>query len=501
MGKAWRLRGGAHSSKSWTSETHIVDLGLNISQPSDNYAVQILTEITFTVQQRLQHQTEDSQEERPQFTSQIKFQVSPENTRDIESDRSYTNICFLVQGMHIWKIEEEPHPDFVPPRQINKQVATNTLQGTFGGTATGPVGNITWGGTKAREHQNDKPTPNCTVYYNRGGSSNDHGRSCKSLNITCVAEDIVTSKESLEGKHPMKVIFSAGIHVLDKENTSNLELPPTTSFLIRSQTNLWIRSRGLMAGGQGIVVLTSAYIPDVRAPGQLYIEETPEIKLCGKGLAASDKQSAEFPAPDRAPENSSVPRAVFIGLSSGPKPQNFVGRLKETVKAWPKFLGLGTQEKLYLHECIARGWDLDSKEWRMPVWPRLTSNLEDTSKSKPAYELEAKDLSQQDEQHDRGQPPTPPPAAKPITKKGKGKESKLGAKPVPALGSNSKASIDGRTSGTARARSTRSPATVTTSLTPFPTTPSTSVTSFQAPTKTGGADEEGNASAGPSKNA
>lgn len=46
MGRAWRLRGGAHSSKSWTSETHIVDLGLNISQPSDNYAVQILTEIT-----------------------------------------------------------------------------------------------------------------------------------------------------------------------------------------------------------------------------------------------------------------------------------------------------------------------------------------------------------------------------------------------------------------------------------------------------------------------
>src|ERR1700761_2041376 len=48
--------------------------------------------------------------DQPQVVCHIKFKVDPKSTSSIESDRSYSNIGFLVKGLLINDIEEEAGP-------------------------------------------------------------------------------------------------------------------------------------------------------------------------------------------------------------------------------------------------------------------------------------------------------------------------------------------------------------------------------------------------------
>lgn len=96
-------------------------------------------------------------------------------------------------------------------------------------------------------------------------------------------------------------------------------------------------------------IMLQAYIPDVRAPGQLYIEETPEIKLCGKGLAGVFNTSS--PTDKRVTSNLQSFRRrtelLRILLSQGryslvyhlgPSHKTLLDNLKKLSKHGPNFL-------------------------------------------------------------------------------------------------------------------------------------------------------------------
>ncbi|KAJ7190794.1 hypothetical protein GGX14DRAFT_407654 [Mycena pura] len=381
FGKAWRLRGGALDSL-WKSRWHGVDVCLKISRPSHEDKVHILTKIQ-TIENQFTVQRDN--EDQPQVVCHIKFKVDPKSTSSIESDRSYSNIGFLVKGLLINDIEERPFAEFVPPQQTQKAVHTSSHQVTLSSNFTSPnsggIGvSVTRGGTEAKEQQNDRPTPKCTVYYHSGEPFEVPGCSCDSINVACVAENVLTNREEQNVKHPMRVEYSAGIYVVNEEDPNKWDSEETeTSFLIRNQTNLWIPSSSLKAGGQGI-----AYIPDVETTDRMYVRDTPEVKLVN---------NTQIPPANTAPDlyNSSIKRAVFISAAFIPKPQP-LGRFKEAAKKIPKFFGIGTQNPriipgLYLHEYVARGWDVQWNEWRMPVYPTLTAQLQAVHKTDIAYEL------------------------------------------------------------------------------------------------------------------
>ncbi|KAJ7807899.1 hypothetical protein B0H13DRAFT_2295687 [Mycena leptocephala] len=400
----FRFRGGASKDvdpyEPWMGPVHNVDVRLDIHpSPGVSHKVSLLTKIQFKVQP--EHINKHRHGYRPQVVSWTNFRVVTKKSWHIRPDRSYSNICFLVEGQYISQCIAMECDGFIPPQHITKSIDTKTKETTKSATLTGgtnPTGAFEYIASKIKtdtvEYQNDRVTPKCTVHYHPGDDLTIDGTSYESFDIAYEASDDLTNKEEEGAKYPIHAEFSMGINVVDLEDTNNPQLPKC-SFLIRNQTNLWIFSDSLKARGRGVVVLTSAHIPNVETPYKLSIVENQRLELAGNSLI-------NVPPTDTTQANYSAKMALSIATVSRPprEPNKEPGILRSITSKFSSLTRRKTVqsdpqiETLRMHEFISRGWDATQQQWRMPIYPSLTNTLQWACRSSDAvWDLNVQDMT------------------------------------------------------------------------------------------------------------
>ncbi|KAJ7469002.1 hypothetical protein FB451DRAFT_1255513 [Mycena latifolia] len=387
----FRLRGGAGNGADnytpWMSPLHSLDIHLELL-PTGGVPckVNILSKTQFTTQPKYVDKYRNGY--RPQAISWTQLKVVPkrQGVVTVHPDQSYSSIGFLVHGQYISDCKSLPCNNFCPPHQTVKIVKTKTK----GITGTGSL-NLRGGATLGMnyttadtiENQNDRVTPKWIVDYAAGDEwTDDNGKSYEELNVSYASH----------GQYPMEVEFSMGINVGNLEEPSNTELPKI-SFIIRNQTMLWIPNKSLKAKGHGIIVLTSAYIPEIETITELYIVEHQTVELAGSSLAhvpVTDKNPAKYPAL----------LSLSLGVPPAKEKPSLLKRISEKLaidsSTHHKTEPLEAQiSKLPLYEFKARGWDATTERWRMPVYPKLDSTMTRTAEKSTdhVWDLEVVDLS------------------------------------------------------------------------------------------------------------
>ncbi|KAJ7037592.1 hypothetical protein C8F04DRAFT_1256809 [Mycena alexandri] len=382
-GGVLRLRGGAGEEKlydPWFGPVHDVDVLLQVHPTIGNpYQVDLRTKIRFKTQ--------------PEYENRLRH------------------------GMEC--------SEFIPPRttakmiHISTQGTTTSLTLTGGGSLMGGGANLTGTAgyaendiqTDTIERQNDRITPKCKVYYQPGKRVEVDDTISEPFQIAYEA----TEDFNNNSKYPMDVQFSVGVHVVDREavNDPGSTLPdipdlPTTSFLIMNQTNLWMNS-DLKSERQGILVLTVAHLPDVHSRAKISVLEKQTVKMGnnspdvptdtepGKYRAKMSVAATTLPSEDKA-----VKPGIFKKLKNAAAVRSFLRR--KTVPPSPKI------ENLFMHEFIARGWDLRLNEWRKQMYPSLTHTFRRVapeSSNVPVWQVVVEDRAPKAKGKHREQAPDP----------------------------------------------------------------------------------------------
>ncbi|KAJ7483907.1 hypothetical protein B0H11DRAFT_2279622 [Mycena galericulata] len=371
----FRLRGGADEEDDiyipWMSPVHNLDIHLDLRTPNMACEVGLFTKIQFKVQDKYENKEREGY--RPQAVSWTRFMVSPANM-NVVPDRSYSSVGFLVHRRYISLCDEMPCDGFIEPSQTIKTVKTKTLG--ISATAAAALGPHPTGGpsltvnrttSDATESQNDRVTPKWQVKYSPGGRWSSGDNSYDGKNVVYLATD------NERKENPLDVQFSMGINFGDHENPSNNDVP-AISFIIRNQTMLWVHDKSLKAKGQGMIVLTSSYIPEIQTIDELYVVEGQRVELANgllNNISGTDKARPRYPA------NLSL----SLGVVPPKEKLGFFKRISNKLAV--KSLTLRNSEptdpgitKLSLHEVIARGWDAATEQWIMPVYPALDRALD-----------------------------------------------------------------------------------------------------------------------------
>ncbi|KAJ7146984.1 hypothetical protein C8R44DRAFT_20767 [Mycena epipterygia] len=384
----FRLRGGADEAKftPWTSLEHNLDMCWDIKSGDEVYKVDLLTKIQFTVQSK--YKDHSGKKTRPQAISRTEHTVIPRH-RNVRSNRSYSRIAFVADA-YISKCIALPSDRFTRPNQITTISTTEGNQKT--GTASFAVGmnpNVggTFGGTQSSArttaNENDRVTPQWIVDYEHGDRWETGTKYYSAQNISYTATD--------GNQRGIDVEFSVGINVQTAEPMDS-DLPRTT-FIIQNQTILWLPNKHLKAGGHEIVILTTSYIKDIGTDEELWIKESQTVELASGSLINP-------PATDTNPATYNAQLSLAIAV---PSPKNEPSLFKRlTDKLIREFLNNRKKPpldslipELPLQELKARGWDEETKEWRMPAFPNLTSALARAEKHSPGHvwNLKMPDLS------------------------------------------------------------------------------------------------------------
>ncbi|KAJ7036215.1 hypothetical protein C8F04DRAFT_1233194 [Mycena alexandri] len=403
-----RLRGGATADDRftpWLGPVHNLDIHLRIQPSTDTeHQVSILSKIRFTTQSKYLDQHRKGY--RPQIISWTELSVVP-GTKAILPDRSYSSVGFLVHGQYISKCEPIPIDGFIQPRQITTIVdtdislQTSTLKLSLGPKPTGEMDFATnHGHNTAVENRNDRITPKWIVDDPQHGRRFQEGDDYyQEMNFAYRSTSDHTRKE-----HPLRVEFSMGINVGDRKNVKNTELPPV-AFIIRNQTMLWVSNPSLKSRGVGIVVLTSACIPEIQILDELF------IGVDNQTVQFDGNSTIEVPATDRLAQK--VPDHA-LSLAIGVLPEAVEpGLLKRMSNYMKRPFKLGDHKKqsrnteiqtLLLYEFTSRGWDAASHEWRMPIYPNLTQCLQQAAENSSlhAWTLRVADLEAENTERLKG---------------------------------------------------------------------------------------------------
>ncbi|KAJ7231316.1 hypothetical protein C8J57DRAFT_181467 [Mycena rebaudengoi] len=389
IGMALRLRGGADEDECspWLGPIHKSALNITVCPGVGvTHDIWLLSQIQF----KLQTEYTDSRRSkpRPQLVSWTRFSSKSES-RGVRTDRSYSASGFVVYGHSIFDCESIPCADFTPPNQTTKVTNINTDQNTYTANIVGGVNSI--GGlayaknkikTNAVENMNDRVTPKCAVYAGQGNRWNAKKENDASFNSMIFSYQPASIFQEDDQQHPMEVEFSMGI------TTMSSGIPESASFIARNQTNLWIPNNQLRAKGQGMVVASSAYIPDIHAIRPLNIEENTTVELAGSSLT-------NLPAAKKTSEYDAA-LSLSIGLLDQKHPNDKPGFLRKLTNKLSDIslsrrnpIPNASIETVRLHEYIARGWDASLDQWRLPIYPTLDRNFRPGATS--SWKLEVTD--------------------------------------------------------------------------------------------------------------
>ncbi|KAJ7899673.1 hypothetical protein B0H13DRAFT_2518519 [Mycena leptocephala] len=356
--------------------------------------VSIRSKIQFTVQST--HTDKHFNGYRPQVVSWTKLIVEP-TSRDFQVlyDRSYASIGFLV---HEGKLDCE---GYTPPKHTAKTVETKTkgMTGTFGITGgIHPTGTGTINRTKAtaKEKQNDRVTPAWCVHYDLGATWSTNKQSYSEKNV---------SFSSSEGKQDgMDVEYSIGINVGDRQNPADTKLP-RISFTTRNQTIFWVPNKS-KSKGYGIIVFTAAYIRNVETTDPLGISDNQIVELMGNSMG-------DVPDTDKTVPNYDASLLLSVGVTPSQPKLNVFDKIANTIKPLiPRRVDSPEPPiSVPLYDFKARGWDVETERWRMPIYPRLDSALGRVQDPKDAvWDLQRIGVNTEDVDKGKGKERDPGPA-------------------------------------------------------------------------------------------
>ncbi|KAJ7443903.1 hypothetical protein B0H11DRAFT_452398 [Mycena galericulata] len=310
---------------------------------------------------------------RPQILScvDLKVEVRPS---EIQLDRSYSNLGFIVHRPHSIAGREYLPRGFEPPAakatygtQKSTQntgsltVGLDSMKPTFTATAS-----TSRGTGETVQWADDKPIPPCRVKEQFGKEWDVGDKSYSSY-------DLVWQPTADEdgSPRPADIRFGMGIEFYGKEERYITKLP-SISHILRNQIIIWVNDPGLKAKVRGMVVLTTTYIPDIKISEPLSIVEDIGVDL------AIDRPF-DPPGMDTAHSVHGATNSVAIGLFDERKEP-----LKDNMRKFMSQLTFKSSRHktkkpvlidLPLHEYVARGWDRVNEQWRNTVWPTLDADF------------------------------------------------------------------------------------------------------------------------------
>ncbi|KAF8185843.1 hypothetical protein K438DRAFT_1836412 [Mycena galopus ATCC 62051] len=390
-GPALRLRGGKGDDSDeedgplpWMSKAHkaIVWLKLRPDEKHE-YSLGVRTKTTFQLQSEYEDNTSDT---RPEVIGNVSLTV--ETRAKILPDRSYSSLGFLAHRQSSVIDREFIDCGFEYPDQTLKtidQVSKSVTVGVNPGYANLhptviPGVSYTKTGTKAVELADNKSTPRCLIFHDPGDRWNKDGKSYTSYDITTVPR-----KDPRTGMmHPLKARFAMGINVHRNEENPKL---PKISFITRNQVILWISDPTMKSRVRGLLVLMTTFIPNIRTPELLFVQEELDVHFQAEG----DPAEKNPPTPPAAGEKSMALWLAVAPIDTKKSRKNSITELFADVrrKAANKE---PTLADLPLQEYISRGWDDTNKTWRGVLWTSLDKDFRATEIEKapttPVWKLD-----------------------------------------------------------------------------------------------------------------
>ncbi|KAF8132185.1 hypothetical protein K438DRAFT_1947941 [Mycena galopus ATCC 62051] len=382
----------------WKSKAHRAVVWLKSQTDEEHeYSLGVRTKTKFQVQSEYE---DDGWETRPEVIGHVTLTV--ETPSKILPDRSYSSLGFIAHRESSVIDRDFIDCGFKYPDQTLDQSSKSVALGLNLGYANLhptviPGVSYTKTGTKTLELADTKPTPKCLIFHDPGERWNKDGKSYTSYDITTVPR-----KDPRTGiMHPLKARFAMGINLHRNEDNPKL---PRISFITRNQLIFWISDPTLKSRVRGVLVLmtvsrycevamsvlidpnTKTFIPDIRTPEDLFIQEELDVHL-----QTDAETNQPIPATDKTTMALSLSMAPIDTQKSRKKSisELFADIRRKVATAKEPVLA-----DLPLQEYISRGWDDTNKTWRPVLWTRLDQDFRATEIKKgsttPVWKLDWK---------------------------------------------------------------------------------------------------------------
>ncbi|KAJ7653601.1 hypothetical protein DFH06DRAFT_1204101 [Mycena polygramma] len=262
---------------------------------------------------------------------------------------------------------------FNPPNKTFKYVSGQSTQAGVGlnvGVPPSAILNASYTISKTLEAQDDKPMPPVKVTCKRGKplAEEPAGTSYRSYGYSYVAQPHLETPSSLV------VRFAFGTDCHDHDTENNPAASPQILSVNRHQIFVWIYNPRAKIQIQGVILLLSAIVPDIRNQRKMVWSQTLKLDP-GTG------QLMERPRTDHDRLHGGSLSSAMVTL---PKVGGgFLEKIKEGAKSVAKiFSTTPCPMSLVPQEIESVGWDNRRNDWRDPIYPALDKkfqSLEDPS--------------------------------------------------------------------------------------------------------------------------
>ncbi|KAJ7653564.1 hypothetical protein DFH06DRAFT_1203886 [Mycena polygramma] len=262
---------------------------------------------------------------------------------------------------------------FNPPNKTFKYVSGQSTQAGVGlnvGVPPSAILNASYTISKTLEAQDDKPMPPVKVTCKRGKplAEEPAGTSYRSYGYSYVAQPHLETPSSLV------VRFAFGTDCHDHDTENNPAASPRVLSVNRHQIFVWIYNPLAKIQIQGVILLLSVIVPDIRNQRKMAWSETLKLDP-GTGQLMEDPRIDHL----RLHGGSLSSALVTLPKAGG----GVVEKIKEGAKSVAKiFSTTPCPMSLVPQEIESVGWDNRRNDWRDPIYPALDKkfqSLEDPS--------------------------------------------------------------------------------------------------------------------------
>ncbi|KAF7342180.1 hypothetical protein MVEN_01805800 [Mycena venus] len=251
---------------------------------------------------------------------------------------------------------------FNPPNQTFKYVSARNKQASVGLNASIPPTAIfnatyTFSAAKTVEAQDDKPTPLVKVTSKPVLEDEPEGTSYRSYSYSYAAQHPPMGLSSL------LVRFAFGVDFWDHDTKDNPAPPPRVLSLNRHQIFIWIHNPQSKIQVQGLILLFSIVVPDIRS----------EDKIAWSQTLTIDPESGKLLEDPKIDHNRLHGGSAYSGIVALPKAGghllgNFIqgtNSIARKLKPTPSPVTLAAEE------IASVGWDNHKNDWINPIYLEL----------------------------------------------------------------------------------------------------------------------------------
>ncbi|KAJ6616996.1 hypothetical protein B0H10DRAFT_1948678 [Mycena sp. CBHHK59/15] len=357
---------GAEADKweDWLSPWHMTQVNINV-QASSDYSVhlKIGCQTQFRTYADGNMPIDPNREWAQQDFTRSQAQVHTKFRIQFPSPQILLDRSFAVLGLQAhrpYSISKNDNLDcgFSAPTQTYKHIKSTNVQNTFtaslglSGVHPAPTAAVTYAhgqsATNTIEAADTKPMPLCDIKADPGeGYLERDGTSYESYNYSYKPRCDLLSDESVP--------------------------PPQVSCINRNQVFLWVQDPSLRSKLQGVVLIISINMNDIRRRSAILRAEDLKIDLetgrtieSNTGLGRDDKESAFSLSVIPVSQKKYKPET-----ERNKRPSTMQRVRRQAKQALRRIKPAPPQVTLAAHEFVSRGWDATNYQWRNTIYPEL----------------------------------------------------------------------------------------------------------------------------------